>query len=40
MMYFKGMKKGEKPLRAYRGMLRELERNINLNIAMVKLQVF
>lgn len=40
MMYFKGMKKGEKPLRAYRGMLRELERNVNLNIAMVKLQVF
>ena len=40
MMYFNGMKKGEKPLRAYRSMLRELERNVNLNIAMVKLQVF
>ena len=37
MMYFNGVKKGEKPLRASRGILRELERNVNLNIAMVKL---
>ena len=38
-MYLKRIKNGEEPLdlRAFRGMLRELERNVNLDIAMLKL---